>query len=141
MAVHEQTLGKYERNVRQPDAPFLTRLRDEFGVSADWLLTGEGQMLIGAAEAPAAPPEQASRVEIDEELHGRVVDGISRVHAEEGVRLPPVELGRIAARTYADLVNAYGDPDEQRVGLKLALEQLRRQLRAPIEPAQRKERA
>lgn len=78
---------------------------------------------------------------MDEELHGRVVDGISRVYAEEGWKLPPIDLGRIAARTYADLVNACGDPDEQRVGLKLALEQLRRRLRAPIEPDQRKEQA
>jgi len=78
------------------------------------------------SQAVAAPGE----IGLDEELMGRLVDGILKVYKEEGVRLPPIDLGRLVARFQADLVAAYDDPDERKVGLKLALQQLRRDLRA-----------
>jgi len=53
LSVHKETLGNYERNKRQPDAAFLIALRKEFGVSADWLLTGEAPPPSPAAEPPA----------------------------------------------------------------------------------------
>lgn len=72
-------------------------------------------------------------VELDEELNARVVDGISRLYKDEGAGLSPMDLGRLAARVYADLVNGIDDPRERLIGLKVALEQLRRELRKPAD--------
>jgi transcriptional regulator with XRE-family HTH domain len=71
--------------------------------------------------------------ELDEELNARVVDGISRLYKDEGAGLSPMDLGRLAARVYADLVNGIDDPRERLIGLKVALEQLRRELRKPAD--------
>jgi len=132
LGVDKNSVGRYERDERQPDADYLRRIHLEFVVSVDWLLTGEGDMhptegtLAQQSQAVAAPGE----IGLDEELMGRLVDGILKVYKEEGVRLPPIDLGRLVARFQADLVAAYDDPDERKVGLKLALQQLRRDLRA-----------
>ncbi|MBR7517923.1 hypothetical protein KC217_19800, partial [Mycobacterium tuberculosis] len=59
------------------------------GRSVGWLL-GEG-----------STPDIAATEAIDPELFGRVVDRVSRVYREEGVRLSDIDLGRIAAERYA----------------------------------------
>lgn len=50
-----QTLGRYEREERPPDADFLLKLRQKMGINPDWLLTGEGAREVGrvAEEAGA----------------------------------------------------------------------------------------
>lgn len=69
----------------------------------------------------------------DEDLMALLVDGIMAVYKEESVGLPPRDLGRLAERMRADLVEAYDDPDERRIAVKGMLAQLRRDLReAPI---------
>ena len=136
--VHEQTLGKYERNKRLPDAEFLTRLRDQFGVSIDWLLTGRGTMRPGETEpmavAPAVQETPGNSEAVDEELMALLVDGIMAVYKDVNVGLPPRDLGRLAERMRGDLVESYTDPDERRVAVKGMLRQLRRSLQeAPVD--------
>ena len=53
MGVHKNTLGKYERAERLPDAEFLIRLAEREGVSPDWVLTGRGRMR-GGQGAPTS---------------------------------------------------------------------------------------
>lgn len=142
LAVHEQTLGKYERDKRLPDASFLIRLHNEFGVRFDWLLTGIGPMRQSDQPEFAVPAVErgdlalAQRDDVsslDEELVGLLVDGIMAVYKEENVGLPPRDLGRLAARMHGDLVEAYDDPEDRKVAVKGMLAQLRRDLReAPI---------
>lgn len=111
-----------------PKAVTLLKIAKAGGVSVDWLLTGEAP----TASEPVA--SHSSRFSFDEELHALVVDGILQVYKEEGARLPPRDLGRLAARLHADLVAAYDTPEERRVGLKALLQQLRRQLQKPPAP-------
>jgi len=42
LGVAQNTLGRYERGERTPDADFLTAMVDQLGVSAEWLLRGAG---------------------------------------------------------------------------------------------------
>lgn len=111
-------------------------LLEGMGISIVWLLTGREQPSVENSQ-PVEPPADMP-VHLDEELHARIVDGISRLYKDEGVGLSPMDLGRLAARIHADLVNALTDPDERRIGLKLALESLRRDLRKPVTPASSK---
>ncbi|SDH29596.1 hypothetical protein [Roseospirillum parvum] len=91
--------------------------------------------------APPSPDDARSTGDFDEELHAHLVDGIIAVYREENVGLPPRDLGRLAARIHADLVAAYDDPDDRKVALKLALQHLRRDLRAAPTDGQSKRRA
>lgn len=51
LGVHVNTLGKYERDQRLPDAEFLTNLTLTFGIDTTWLLTGQGSMRVGTSGA------------------------------------------------------------------------------------------
>jgi transcriptional regulator with XRE-family HTH domain len=140
LGVPYRTYQGYEIGNSEPKSKVLERLV-ELGFSSHWVLTGTGPLRAEElAGAPAARPSH-SAMQLDEELSARVVDGISRLYKAENVGLSAMDLGRMAARLYADLVNAYDDPAERQVGLKLALEQLRRELRAPVETGSSKRSA
>jgi transcriptional regulator with XRE-family HTH domain len=130
MGVDKNSIGRYERGERQPDADFLSRLHQGFGTDITWLLTG--------VEPPRSAAPSADSDRLDEELNARVVDGIARLYKEMGVGLSPMDLGRLAARVYSDLVADF-TPDERLAGLKGILAQMRRQLREP--PAEGKQSA
>ena len=51
--VHKNTVGNYERGDRTPDADFLKKLIDA-GYNANWVITGEGPMLL----QDLAPPDE-----------------------------------------------------------------------------------
>jgi transcriptional regulator with XRE-family HTH domain len=51
LGVSQSQLSKYERGVAAPTADILFFVKKRFGVSVDWLLTGDGRrkkMLLGA---------------------------------------------------------------------------------------------
>jgi len=127
LGVHKDLIGKYERGLSIPGGEILAKMRDVLGVSIDWLVTGW--------EPPphweADDETYLAKMKIDEELNARVVDGIARLYKELNIGLAPMDLGRLAARMYADVVNTFDDPDERRVGLKAFLAQLRKQLMEP----------
>jgi len=66
----------------------------------------------------------------DRELFGRVVDAIQRLYKDERVGLSGVDLGRISAEKYDEIVAATDDPDERMAMVKLMTVQLRNELRA-----------
>jgi transcriptional regulator with XRE-family HTH domain len=55
LSTSAQTIGRYERDERSPDAAFLRALMDRFGIDPRWLVTGEGERVLGAP-LPAALP-------------------------------------------------------------------------------------
>lgn len=86
---------------------------------------------LAASDLPIQPGTgNAATPALDPDLHGRVVEGVMMVYKEEGAGLPPRHLGQLAARIHGELLAAYADPMERQIGLKLALEQLRRELRS-----------
>ncbi len=72
----------------------------------------------------------ASNNQIDEDLMGRIVEGISKVYKEMGARISPRDLGIAAARMASDLVEAYENPEERLGAIPALLQQLRRELRS-----------
>lgn len=96
-------------------------------VSIDWLATGQ--------DMPLSSSVITMPVVLDEDLLGRVVEGIRRVYKEVGAVISDRDVGRLAARIYADLSDAYDDPDERAIGLKMALQHLRRDLQGVPLPA------
>jgi hypothetical protein len=117
-------------------APFevLVNLALDKDIELRWLATGEGEPHARRVQVPYSDPPRS--LTVDEELLGKISDGVARIYKEEGARLAPVDQGRLSARLLNKLTEAYEDPWERAVGLKLALEELRRDLRsAPVADA------
>ncbi len=125
-----RTLENY-LNGREPQASRLLAIAKAAGVSLDWLVGGDGEMsppqpAQSSSEMVASQPAQP----LDEELMGRITDAISRLYKDERVSLAPIDLGRLAARKYGEVVAATDDPAERLAMLKLITVQLRTELHA-----------
>ena len=122
LRISKETLGRYERNERQPDSEFLTRLYQAVDVDITWLVTGAEKCFV----TKQLPPIQ----DVDPELNAIVIDGISQLYDAEDTALAATDLGRIAAQVYSDLVVLQSD--ERTSALKGMLAQLRRQIRQKV---------
>ncbi len=120
LGTDKNTIGRYERGERLPDSAFLCRLHRLFGVSLDWLLTGDG-IPPAATARPFAPP-------LDENLAAVAAEGIAAIYRRHARPLGAEELGRTMARILNRLIQTYADPAERRIGLKLALTQVENDL-------------
>jgi transcriptional regulator with XRE-family HTH domain len=125
--VSPRTYQGYEQGRSAPKMASMAILA-ELGFNLGWLAIGEG--LMHTEDTPPPRHTDAGLEPIDEELMGRIVDGISKVYKEEGVRIPPVDLGRLAQRLANQLAETYEDPEDRPVGLKLLLTGLRKDLAA-----------
>ncbi len=118
---------RYERDESSPKADVLSRL-SSLGFDVNWVLTGEGQMLKGAA-APISHGSEKPLTTIDKSLMQQIASAIETVWREENARLPPQLLVLHSTRVYADLMSTYETGGERQIGLKVMLQQLRRELR------------
>jgi phage repressor protein C with HTH and peptisase S24 domain len=50
LRIHPETLGGYERGETKPDFEFLADYKQRFSVDLNWLLTGEGNMVLPSPE-------------------------------------------------------------------------------------------
>ncbi len=67
-----------------------------------------------------------------------IPNGISSVYRDENARIAPGHLARASVRMFNTLVAAYEDPIEREIGIKVLLQQLRIELRAPVSGASSK---
>lgn len=79
------TVSDWERGERTPDAISLLKLANALNVSADWLLTGEGEM-----NAPVAAQGKgvAGRIGSAAEVLGEISSLVDRYRAGEGSKVP-----------------------------------------------------
>ena len=96
MAVHEQTLGKYERNVRLPDAAFLERLHRLFDCDINWLLTGKTN------PAPPPPPPPA----VSDAVLLAAIGAVEELLSSRQSRLAPGKKTQLILLIYRQLTAA-----------------------------------
>lgn len=139
--IKSRTLGNYLSGASKPSAIALQALADACNVSVDWILSGpDDDPAFGLDEAKNYSKKNAANRRllapaIDAELFGRVVDAIQRLYKDQRVSLAPIDLGRIAARKYGEIVAATDDTGEQVAMIKLVVAQLRADiLSAATEP-------
>lgn len=113
IGVSLRTYSRYVSGGGAPNVAHLERLA-EHGADVSWLLTGS--------------TAKTSRAEVDDELMGRVTDAIVRLYRDERVSLAPVDLGRLAAQRYSEIVAATDEPAERYAMIKLVVQQLRQDL-------------
>lgn len=118
-----RTYTRYANGEGAPNVAHLERLA-QLGADVSWLLAG------GEHVSPPSSNSGSAHAQIDQELMGRVTDAISRLYKEERVSLAPIDLGRLAAQRYSEIVAATDDPGERITLIKLAVQQLRQELHA-----------
>lgn len=131
------TLKKIEKDGNVPNGETLLGY-SRAGFSPTWILTGEGEMLNDAARGGVSTRPIEG---VDTELLGRIVDAISRLHRDERISLPAVDLGRLSGAKYEEIASATNDPDERLTMVKLMIVQLRKELHATPVDEPRKDRA
>jgi len=79
-------------------------------------------------------PAPAPAGGIDKALMEEVARAVEAAVREEGGRIQGLALVREASRIYDDLTSAYDNQANRLVGLKLAIQQFRREIRSPATP-------
>jgi transcriptional regulator with XRE-family HTH domain len=122
-----------------PTLDTLSAIREATGASIEWLATGDGPKW--TAEIGRQSTTVPS-VRFDPELLGRVVDRISRVYKDAGLRLQEIEKGRLAAEKYAEIADQADGEDEWPSLLDLMEVRLKKALQTAVNaPGQTKREA
>lgn len=127
------TLKKIELDGNVPSGETLLKYA-RLGFSPGWILTGAGSMYLDQVGQPAGEA-------IDREIMGRVVDSIVRLYRELSISLSPIDLGRLSAEKYDEIVAASDDHAERMAMVKLMAVQLRKELLSGPSSDVRKDRA
>lgn len=125
-------IATYERGEREPAASVLAAYAEVFGVNLNWLLTGEGEMFADPSKAMAGPKPRG----INPALFRQVGRLVTRVHMEEGIKLPPDAVLDEQADAYNALLARAEDPsdaDELMALLAWLETRLKKRLRAATE--------
>ena len=123
LQIHPETLGSYERGIREPDSEFYSNYNQRFSININWLLTGSGEMFIDAANAPASI--KTINPEIMEKLARVIEKMFSEIsqHPHKGVST------RLAAELYNDLLTKdidLTDEEELDAAITLAILKLKK---------------
>lgn len=118
------TLNKYLAGTSHPPFGNVVKLSRELGLSLVWLATGEGDR--------SGEPIAASA--IDPALFRQVGRLITRIHKDEGVKLPPDAVLDEQAEAYNALITRAEDPTDP-VELEALLPWLEARLRRKLQTA------
>lgn len=135
------TIKKIETGGNVPSGETLLKYAEQ-GFNPGWILTGHGSMYLAQASGAGVLRAGDELVQpFDRELLGRIVDSIARLHKEERISLPLIDLGRLSGEKYEEIASATNDRDERLTMVKLMIVQLRKELRATPVDEPRKDRA
>ncbi|MCM0751914.1 transcriptional regulator [Brucella pseudogrignonensis] len=114
LSIPLETLGGYERGIREPDSNYMAMYHDRFGIDLTWLLTGGGEMFADLSKAPAS-----SRA-INKRLMHKLARLAREVRKELGAGVHGETITEDAADLYNELltlVNGVNDMEEVEVTL------------------------
>lgn len=98
LGVDKNTIGRYERDERQPDAEFLSKLC-ALGYSGHWLITGEGpQMAAASTPAPGVEAVNAGAL-------AGAITAVEELLKARQINLPPEKKGEMIALVYKQLTD------------------------------------
>ncbi|EME69754.1 phage repressor [Paramagnetospirillum caucaseum] len=98
LGVDKNTIGRYERDERQPDAEFLAKLC-ALGYSGHWLVTGEGPQM---ASAPLLEPKIES---VNAGALAGAITAVEELLRARQATLPPEKKGEMIALVYKQLTD------------------------------------
>lgn len=116
-----QGATKWKTGVNTPSADSLLAIKKAFGVSIDWLLTGEEESLFSLAQMPAEPYQSQPQPALNGDLLGKIQSVIKQVLKETKTKLTDAQAGRLIARLYAQCSEEKNKPDVISVKRQLLL--------------------
>lgn len=132
LGLSANSVSRYERGEQEPSYAAFAAYSEFFGANLNWLLTGEGEMFADASKAPAKPEPRG----IDPAVFRQVGRLVTRVHKDEGIKLPPDAVLDEQADAYNALLARAEDPadPEELMALLPWLEaRLKKRLRAALD--------
>ncbi|MGQ3670785.1 helix-turn-helix domain-containing protein [Xanthobacter sp. TB0136] len=125
------TLKKIEAGLNIPGGDTLLRYAAA-GFSPSWVLTGQGPMcidqgseagaLVAGDELLPSPPITAP------ELLALVTDAIQRTYKDASASLSALDLGRLSAEKYNEIIQEIPEPEGWPVAVKMMAVQLRKDI-------------
>lgn len=110
VGVSKAAWQSYEYGNSEPKLSTLQAMAGQ-GLSARWLVTGEGPMMAAETET-ASNPIQLS---LDDDLLRDTIEALEEVLAEQGLSLAPDKKAKAIALTY-ELFAEGGEVDRERIG-------------------------
>ncbi|WP_375679166.1 MULTISPECIES: helix-turn-helix domain-containing protein [unclassified Bartonella] len=130
LAVPESTMSNYETGLREPPVSMLVIYKNIFGVSVEWLATGEGEMFTDVAKAKTAGfKPQTIPAGLMKKL-GRIA---YTTYRDANIKLPPEDIAELAAELcikLQELVQDINDMEEVEATFPLLKIHLKRQIEA-----------
>ena len=126
------TIKKIEGGLNMPGGETLMKY-SAAGYSPTWILTGWGAMRIGRitkerADTPAIATSDL--VIAASELLALVTDAIQRAYKEAGAGISGLDLGRLSAEKYNEIISEAPDPEDWRGAVRMMAAQLRKDISA-----------
>lgn len=122
------TVNDWLRGESEPVLSRLVLCAEVLGVSVEWLASGKETARHEAQEPSTASP--APSASIDKHLISRAIEGVRRTYERHKVRLPTVNEVEAAWEIYERVVAIAETEEERRGALRMALDQLDRDLLA-----------
>lgn len=116
----EDTLANWRDGKARPSFFGMQGLANAAKIRLEWLANGDAPMENQDHGGP--------RPGLDEDLMGRLVDGITAAYKDAGHGLAPIHLGRMTARLANEIIAVADGPEDYPGALKMRLAQLRRDL-------------
>lgn len=114
LGVSFATFQKYELGTRAPGAAAIEAFVTAGGINANWLLTGEGPMLLGDLQAAGWSGA------LDRQRMRTAIEAIEEALLEKGLVMAPVKKGEVVLAAY-DVLETFGVSKEKVMNLvKLA---------------------
>lgn len=129
MGLGSTSWKRLELENRAPKGEVLSQLI-EMGYSANWILTGAGEMLCGAVTPTPA-------VTIDGEFMGLALEAVKSIYKLENARICDRDAGKLAAEIYAEalpLTSGSTDIDDRKAAIRVVTVKLRNSLATSVEP-------
>jgi len=106
LGVPAGTYQKYEMGIRAPGAAAMEAFVTAGGINANWLLTGEGPMLLGDLQAAGWSGA------LDRERMRMAIEAIEEALTEKGLVMAPVKKGEVVLAAY-DVLETFGVSKEK----------------------------
>lgn len=110
LGLPSSTYSAYEGDAGPPKVEWLVELARR-GVNLNWLLTGEGEMLLSHLDPAVAstPGQRLGEHELDEYLLAAMIRRVEREEKDRGRPLSALEKGEMVARLYMVTVRSSED--------------------------------
>ena len=92
LGLKQSAVANYENGTRQPLDTVITSICREFGVSEEWLRSGEGEMFVPRTKNQVITDFMADLVMEDDSFKKRIIEALAQLDAKDWEELERIAL-------------------------------------------------